>query len=145
MGGAVFPLLFAWDITMIEVMKTMATSFQRSHDALLHSVPPTLQQATSNPRLCRDSWTLTGKSGSVSCGVTAPFSWVHMCRSFCFCPPRFCLPSEPPGKSILKSDWLYSLQPKMEKLYSQQKQDQELPVAQIMNSLLPNSELNWRH
>ena len=23
----------------------------------------------------RDSWTLTGKSGSVSCGVTAPFSW----------------------------------------------------------------------
>ena len=24
----------------------------------------------------RDSWTLTGKSGSVSCGVTAPFSWV---------------------------------------------------------------------
>ena len=24
----------------------------------------------------RDSWTLTGKSGSVSCGVAAPFSWV---------------------------------------------------------------------
>ena len=23
-----------------------------------------------------DSWTLTGKSGTVSCGVTAPFSWV---------------------------------------------------------------------
>ena len=23
-----------------------------------------------------DSWTLTGKFGSVSCGVTAPFSWV---------------------------------------------------------------------
>ena len=23
-----------------------------------------------------DSWTLTGKSGSLSCGVTAPFSWV---------------------------------------------------------------------
>ena len=29
-----------------------------------------------------------------------------------------------------------------EALYSQQKQDQELTVAQIMNSLLPNSELN---
>jgi len=27
-------------------------------------------------------------------------------------------------------------------LYSQQKQDQELTVAQIMNTLLPNSELN---
>ena len=29
-----------------------------------------------------------------------------------------------------------------ETLYSQQKQDQELTVAQIMNSLLPNSDLN---
>ena len=29
-----------------------------------------------------------------------------------------------------------------EALYSQQKQDQELTMAQIMNSLLPNSELN---
>ena len=27
-------------------------------------------------------------------------------------------------------------------LYSQQKQDRELTVAQIMNSLLPNSDLN---
>ena len=31
-----------------------------------------------------------------------------------------------------------------EALYSQQKQDWELTVAQIMNSLLPNSELNRR-
>ena len=29
-----------------------------------------------------------------------------------------------------------------EALYSRQKQDQELTVAQIMNSLLPNSDLN---
>ena len=29
-----------------------------------------------------------------------------------------------------------------ETLYSQQNQDQELTVAQIMNSLLPNSDLN---
>ena len=29
-----------------------------------------------------------------------------------------------------------------EALYNQQKQDQELSVAQIMNSLLPNSDLN---
>ena len=28
--------------------------------------------------------------------------------------------------------------------YSQQEQDQELTVAQIMNCLLPNSDLNWR-
>ena len=33
----------------------------------------------------------------------------------------------------------------MEKLYtdSHKKQDQEWTVAQIMNSLLPNSDLNW--
>ena len=31
-----------------------------------------------------------------------------------------------------------------EALYSQQKQDRELTVAQIMNSLLPNSVLNGR-
>ena len=29
-----------------------------------------------------------------------------------------------------------------EAVYSQQKQDQELTVAQIMNRLLPNSDLN---
>ena len=31
-----------------------------------------------------------------------------------------------------------------ETLYSQQKQDWELTEAQIMNSLLWNSDLNWR-
>ena len=31
-----------------------------------------------------------------------------------------------------------------EALYSQQKQDWELTMAQIMNSLLPNSDLNWK-
>ena len=31
-----------------------------------------------------------------------------------------------------------------EALYSQQKQDWEVTVAQIMNSLLQNSDLNWR-
>ena len=31
-----------------------------------------------------------------------------------------------------------------EALYSQQKQDQELIMAQIMNSLLPDSDLDWR-
>ena len=37
-----------------------------------------------------DSWTLTGKSGSVSCGVTAPLSWVLVPISFSLCPPRVC-------------------------------------------------------
>ena len=40
---------------------------------------------------------------------------------------------------------IYSLAAKNEEaLYYQQKQDRELTVAQIMNSLLPNSDLNWR-
>ena len=40
-----------------------------------------------------DSWTFMGKSGSVSCGVTAPFSWVLVQAKFCLCPPRVCFPS----------------------------------------------------
>ena len=47
--------------------------------------------------------------------------------------------------STPKSDWLFSFQPEIEKLYTvRKKQDRELTVAQIMNSLLPNSDLNWR-
>ena len=30
----------------------------------------------------RDSWTLTGKFVSVSCGVSAPFSWVLVAQAF---------------------------------------------------------------
>ena len=44
-------------------------------------------------------------------------------------------------RSILKSD-LYSLQPKMENLYTVSKNNLELTVAQIMNFLLQNSDLN---
>ena len=36
---------------MVEVMKIMATSFKRSHDARQHSESLTLQQATANPCL----------------------------------------------------------------------------------------------
>ena len=54
-----------------------------------HSVPPTLQQATADPRLPRR---LPGKPGAVSCGVTAPFSWVLVHTRFCLCPPRACFP-----------------------------------------------------
>ena len=39
-----------------------------------------------------DSWTLPGKSGSVSCGVTAPLTWVLVHTSFCLCPPRVYFP-----------------------------------------------------
>ena len=39
-----------------------------------------------------DSWTLKGKSASVSCGVTAPFSWVLVCTRFLFVPSKSLFP-----------------------------------------------------
>ena len=48
--GCVPSLLFTWGQTMVEVIKIMVTSFKRSH-VLLHTVPPTLQQAVINTRL----------------------------------------------------------------------------------------------
>ena len=50
------------------------------------------QQATTNPLL---HWRLLdthGKSGSVSCGGTAPFSWVLVHTRFCLCPPKVLFP-----------------------------------------------------
>ena len=46
--------------------------------------------------------------------------------------------------STPKSDWLYSLQPKIEKLYTVSKNMTGSWLARIMNSLFPNSDLNWR-
>ena len=59
--------------------------------ALLHSVPPALQQATTDSHLCRLLDTM-GKSGSVSSGITASFSGVLVHTSFPLCPPRVCFP-----------------------------------------------------
>ena len=58
---------------MEEVMKMMVTSFKRSHACPAHSLPLTLEIRPPPIHTCSgESWTLTGKSGSVSCGVTAP-------------------------------------------------------------------------
>ena len=51
---------------------------------------PTLQ-APTNPRLCRDSWTHTGNSGTVFCGVTDPFSWV-LVHKVLLCPHKVHFP-----------------------------------------------------
>ena len=75
-------------------------SFQDNGD-LLQKVPCThccsqCPQPCSRPPLTRtsakDSWTLMGKSGAVSCGVTAPFSWVLIHTKFCLFPPRVYFP-----------------------------------------------------
>ena len=39
-----------------------------------------------------DSWTLRGKLESISCRVTALFSWVLVHTRFCSCLPRVCFP-----------------------------------------------------
>ena len=46
-------LLFTWDQNMVEIMKIMVTSLKDSIHVLLHSVHPTLQQATTDPCLCQ--------------------------------------------------------------------------------------------
>ena len=50
-------------------------------------VPLTLQKPPPTHGSAGDSRTLTGKCGSVSCGVTAPFSWILVHTRFCLCPP----------------------------------------------------------
>ena len=67
---------------MIEVKAVMVTSIKRTYASmpwlpgLWHSVPILLGRPLSTRDSAGDPWTLTGKSGSVFCGVTAPFSWV---------------------------------------------------------------------
>ena len=85
-------LLFTWGQTMVEVMNLMVTSFKRSHACTATLNAP--NQPCSRPPLIHfstgDSWILPGKSGSVSCGVTALFSWVLVHTRFCLCPPGVC-------------------------------------------------------
>ena len=76
----------------MEVMKKMVTSFRRSQGRHCCTLcpqpccrpPPTYASAG-------DSWSHTGKSGSVSCGVTAPFPWV-LVHKVLLCPPRVYFP-----------------------------------------------------
>ena len=68
---------------------------------LLQKVPR-MHCCTQCPQLCSRpppthtstgvSWTLLGKSGSVYCGVTAPFPWILVHTRFCLCPPGVCFP-----------------------------------------------------
>ena len=90
MGGAVFPTCsMAWGQTRVAVMVFLVTSF-KSTDAsilwlpgLLKLVPLILSRALSTHTSTKDSRTLTGKCGSVSRGVTAPFSGSWCTRFSC--------------------------------------------------------------
>ena len=71
----------------------MVTSSKRAYantpclPRLLLPVPLSPQQATADPRLCRGP-SNTGRSDSVSCGVSTPFPWVLVHTRFCLCPQR---------------------------------------------------------
>ena len=94
MGGGSLPAIYLiWGQTVTEVMKIMMTSSKDPMHALLHSVTPTLQQATNNSDLLWKLLVLTGKSGSVSCGITAPFFWVLAHTRFCLYPRRVHFPT----------------------------------------------------
>ena len=60
--------------------------------ALCAQCPQPCSKTSSTRASAGDSWTLTGKSGSGSRGVAAPFSWVLVHTRFCLCPPRVCFP-----------------------------------------------------
>ena len=94
---------------MVGIVAVMVTSFQRTHvsiarlPGLLYSVPRPCSRWLSTHASAGDSWTLTGKSGSLSSGVTAPFSWVLMHTRFCCVLPESVSASW--GSSIIKSHW----------------------------------------
>ena len=91
MGRALFPpSSLTWDQTMVQVMRIMVTSFKRSHAPSATLNASNSAQANTDLCLCQRLLTLTGKFGPVSCGVTAPFSWVLVLTRFCLCPPRVC-------------------------------------------------------
>ena len=71
----------------------MAASFKRSHACTaIFSAPQPCSRPLPTHASAGDPWTFPGKSGSVSCGVTASFSWVLLHTRFCLCPPRVYFP-----------------------------------------------------
>ena len=75
---------------MVEVMKIMETCFKRSHACTATLNVPSTAAGHCQPTPLLET---PGHSGSVSCGVTAPFSWDLMQARFCLYHPRVCFSS----------------------------------------------------
>ena len=96
MGGSVFPpCSLAWGHTMVGIM---VTSFKRT-DASMPWLPGLLYswlwpcgRPLSTHTSTGDSWTFTGKSGSVSCGITASLFWVLCSQGFVCALQKVCFP-----------------------------------------------------
>ena len=67
-------------------------SFRRSHDALLHSLPPALQQATADPRLHRRLLDTPRQVWVSLLWGHCSFSWV-LVHEVLFVPSRSLFPS----------------------------------------------------
>ena len=111
MDGTVFPSCsLTWGQTMVGVMvnsskRTYASTPQGSQDCYIqcpwpHSRPLSTHASAGN------SWTLTGKSSSLSYVVTPPFSWVLVHTGFCLCSRRVFLQSC--GNSVSNPTGLWS-------------------------------------
>ena len=96
-------LLFTCDQTKVEVMKIMVTSSNGPMYRLLHSVLPTLQQATADPCLC---WRLLDTHRQVWVSLLwghCSFLWGPVVHKVLFVPskslfPQFCVSS---GSSLV--------------------------------------------
>ena len=146
MGGAVFPsCCLAWDQTVVEVMKILVPSFKRSHahTAILSAPNPAAGHCWPTPPLETPGHSRASlRQSLVGSLLLSPGSW---CTQGFVCDLQkeagqrpTVLPRERTGHSkhplptiqekilhmditrwsIPKSNWLYSLQPKMEKLYT---------------------------
>jgi len=93
MGRVVFPLCcLTWGKTMVETMKIMETfkwscAYTSCTQCPWPCTRPLLPHASA-----ADSWTLTGKFESVSCGITAPFSSVLVHTRVLFVPSKSVFP-----------------------------------------------------
>ena len=70
-----------------------STSFRRSHAHTAALSAPNPAAGHHDPRLCRDSWTLPGKSGSVSCKGPCSFLLGPGTHKVLFVPSKSLFPS----------------------------------------------------
>ena len=78
--------------TVSSTVGLMVTFFKRSHACTAALSAPSPAAGHRRPTPPPDSWTPTGKSGPVSCGVTLSFSSVLVHTRFSLCLPRVYFP-----------------------------------------------------
>ena len=93
--------------SMVGLLATSKRTYNKRHlPGLLLPVPLSLQLATAYPHSRGDHPTLAGKSGSVSCGVTAPFPWFLWAQDFVYAFQEWSLFfPQSCGRSVIKHWW----------------------------------------